>query len=366
MQLNDGMNKNKLIIAAAGSGKTTFLVKQALTAKDANILITTYTENNEIEIKRRFYREIGYIPKNITVQTWFSFLLQHCVHSYQGYLYEPDIKGMIFMNESSALYVRETDIDKHYLNANQKIYSDKIAKFGFECNKRSGGIVVKRLEKIYTHIFIDEVQDLAGYDLELLKQLFNSKISMLLVGDPRQGIYSTSNASKHKKFKKSAIVHFFEDNSIDAERDETSLTTNYRCMPTICELSNMLFPKHQKVSSSNYCTTEHDGIFLVKKKDVLAYLEKYNPMQLRDSKKTETAKNFPTMNFGESKGLSFERVLIYPTKPIKEWLQNSDFELASLSRSKLYVAITRAQQSVAFVFDHENYKIIENTKKWFP
>jgi superfamily I DNA/RNA helicase len=55
------------------------------------------------------------------------------------------------------------------------------------------------------------------------------------------------------------------------------------------------------------------------------------------------------MNFGESKGLSFDRVLIYPTDPIQNWLRNNNSVIADTSRSKLYVAITRARYSVAFV-----------------
>ena len=37
------------MIAAAGSGKTTFLVKDALGVTDKNVLITTYTEANRVK-----------------------------------------------------------------------------------------------------------------------------------------------------------------------------------------------------------------------------------------------------------------------------------------------------------------------------
>lgn len=85
MQLPENMSKNRLMIAAAGSGKTTFLVKEALSVKDKNVLITTYTEANEAEIRKIIVQETkGYIPENITIQTWFSFLLQHGVRPYQS------------------------------------------------------------------------------------------------------------------------------------------------------------------------------------------------------------------------------------------------------------------------------------------
>jgi superfamily I DNA/RNA helicase len=45
-----------------------------------------------------------------------------------------------------------------------------------ECNEKSGGAVIHRLENIYNYIYIDEVQDLSGYDLDLIELLFRSKI----------------------------------------------------------------------------------------------------------------------------------------------------------------------------------------------
>ena len=44
---------NRLIIAAAGSGKTTYLVRQAMQQSDS-VLITTYTIANELEIRKKF------------------------------------------------------------------------------------------------------------------------------------------------------------------------------------------------------------------------------------------------------------------------------------------------------------------------
>lgn len=42
---------NRLIIAAAGAGKTTYLVNQAI-QQSVNVLITTYTIANEMEIRK--------------------------------------------------------------------------------------------------------------------------------------------------------------------------------------------------------------------------------------------------------------------------------------------------------------------------
>ncbi len=51
--------------------------------------------------------------------------------------------------------------------------------------------MIKRISKIFPNIFIDEIQDLAGYDLDILKLLFKSESTILCVGDPRQITYLT-------------------------------------------------------------------------------------------------------------------------------------------------------------------------------
>jgi len=373
------MNNNKLIIAAAGSGKTTFLVNEALKQREGKVLITTFTQANEEEILRKIVKINKCVPENITIQTWFSFLLQHGVRPYQGCIFEKSISGLVLVNGQSGLkcylkkkkkkdtpvyFSEEKEFEKHYFTNNFKIYSDKLSKFVWRCNEKTNGEVIDRLSRIYSHIFIDEVQDLSGYDLELLKLLFKCRIVTLLVGDPRQGTYSTNNSSKNKKFLKSKIVHFFEDTLMDIETDSDALTINHRCIPAICDLSNRLFPDHKKTTSDNNKRTGHDGVFLVKTQDVNGYLEEYKPMQLIDSIKTKTNESYKAMNFGESKGLSFDRVLIYPTQAFIKWLIGKESDLAPTSRSKFYVAITRAKYSVGIVFDYDNDTNIAGTVKF--
>jgi len=378
------LTNNKLIIAAAGSGKTTFLVEEALKQKEGKVLITTYTQANEAEIRKKIIEEnhkkngLACIPENVTVQTWFSFLLQHGVRPFQGVLFEKRIKGLILVNNQSGLkayrspcqdckqksivdanckkcknpiyFGEEKEFEHHYFTKGLKIYSDKLSKFVFRCNEKSNGNVINRISKIYSHIYIDEVQDLAGYDLELLKLVFNCSSRILLVGDPRQGTYSTNSAPKNKQFKKAKVVnYFFQDKSISIETDQNSLMTNYRCNKPICDLSNKLFTDFQATTSGNKIETEHSGVFFIKEQDVECYLQEFQPIQLRDSKRTKVNENYNVMNFGEAKGLSFDRVLIFPTEPFIKWLKDNNAELAETSRSKLYVAITRARHSVAII-----------------
>ena len=359
------MSKNRLVIAAAGSGKTTFLVREALRLNEDKILITTFTEANEEEIKRKFFKINKCVPENVAIQTWFSFLLQHGARPFQGDVFDKDINGLVLMSGQSARGIRETNTANHYFTNDQKVYSDKLSKFVVKCNEKSSGAVIDRLARIYSHIFIDEVQDLAGYDLNFLKLLFASKMNVLLVGDPRQGTYTTNNSSKNKKFQKNQIVHFFEDQSMNITPDDTSLTTNRRSIQPICDLSNKLYPAFKKTNSGNTNTTEHDGVFFVKPKDVEGYLARFKPVQLRDSSRDKSVnESYDVMTFGKSKGMEFERVLIYPTQPFIKWLADNTSDLAPTSRSKFYVALTRAGFSVGIVFDYDDSINLEGIGKF--
>ncbi len=371
---------NKLIIAAAGAGKTTYLIKEALKVKkNKKILITTYTIANENEIKNKIIELNGFIPSNIKILTWFSFLLKYGAKPYKGCfndkLYDQDIKGVILVNKKLNFYISKTKIE-YYFNRDWKIYSDKLSPFVYECNDRSNGLVIKRLENIFDYIFIDEVQDLAGYDLEILKLLFNSKINTILVGDPRQTVYLTHYAKKFEQYKNGKIIEFIQNEAKNiCEIDTEILNASHRNNQQICNFSSQLYPEYPKVNSCSCCyrkDVEHQGVFLIEEKYVEDYIKYFAPVKLRwnAQKKLDGI----VYNFGESKGLTFDRVLIYPTNPIKKWLKNQQFDLQKIQlkndievkeiknfkiinntlleatvRAKLYVAITRAKYSVVFV-----------------
>lgn len=380
------MNKNKLIIAAAGSGKTTFLVEQARRIKDENVLITTYTEANEAEIRKKFN---GCIPSNITIQTWFSFLLQHGVRPYQSVmnddLHEKRIgfylterpSGIRYLNRGRPVYWgEEKNPLRYYFSSDFKIYSDKIAKFVFECNRKTDGEVINRITRIYPHIYIDEIQDLAGWELEVLRLFFNSDSNIFLVGDPRQTTYLTHHPRKYSKYKDGKIKEFVEDECnkkrkiCDVEIDETTLQKSHRNNRLICDFSSNLYPNYaasepcECESCRNY-TESHEGIFLIRKEDIDAYLCQYKPIQLRWSARTAVNPNFEAYNFGQSKGLSFDRVLIFPTTDMKKWIFDNDHKLKPATRAKLYVAFTRARYSVGIVCDYSSdIGDIEGIEKW--
>ena len=353
-------NKNKVIIASAGSGKTTYIVEEALKMKEKRVLVTTYTNENIDQIKTFFIEKAGCIPANVIVQSWFSFLLQEGVRPYQNHIIERRrVKSIYFFGNTkedkklkeSLQYIPESK-ENHYLTKNKYIYVDKVSKFVCKSNERSKGLVIKRLENIYDYIFIDELQDFAGYDLNLLELFFESNISVVAVGDPRQATFSTNNAQKNSQHRKSNIYSWLKEKERNNEITIEEINKCYRCNQHICNFADKLFPDLPKTISKNTCSTKHDGIYYILSNEVNVYINTHNPIILRYNKKTKTL-GFPALNIGICKGRTYNRVLIFPTTPMLDYLKTEDISKAG-DKSKLYVAVTRAKHSVAFVVDDEN------------
>lgn len=369
---------SKIIVASAGSGKTTSIVREAIQKSGTGkVLITTYTDANAEGIRKKLIEENGCIPKNIVVQTWFSFLLQHGVRPYQGSIridknmWDFNIRGCVFPNSDSSIirgrssvFSRSQNSFLYYFSSDERIFTDKLAKFAIECNV--GNQVINRLSSIYQYIFIDEIQDFAGYDLDFIDLLIRSSISLTMVGDPRQATYRTSNVQKNSKYTGGKIELFISDKHLNGcvSVDTTSNITNYRCNKNICDFSNMLFFNYPQARAlyERYEGYEHQGIFLISSGDVARYISTYNPVQLRWNKGKDVCHNAPVYNLGESKGLEFDRVLIYPTRPFINWLRDHSSNLPDEARAKFYVGLTRAKYSVGIVCD----KDIENIERWIP
>ncbi|MFG2045461.1 hypothetical protein [Dactylosporangium sp. NPDC048998] len=92
--------------------------------------------------------------------------------------------------------------------------------------------------------------------------------------------------------------------------------------------------------------------FTIARDDVPAYVAKYWPMILRHSRTTDTL-GLPALNFGLSKGSTYDRVLIFPTQPVLTYLKNAD-PARLKAPDRLYVAVTRARHSVAFVVNQRD------------
>ena len=337
-------------MCAAGGGKTTRIVGQAVAETPSRALLVTYTRNNEKEIERKFYGYGPAIPPNVEVMTWFSFLLRELARPYRRALHDRRIDGLQWEEGRSVPYIPESNTAAHYFAGGRFIYSDKISKFICECDRLTGGAVMQRLAMRFDHIFVDEIQDMAGYDLDVLELILKTGIKLTLVGDHRQATLRTNQGKKNSAFAGFNIVKKFQ------QWEKTGLASlsyerhTHRCHQHIADLGDSFFPGEPTTKSLNTTATGHDGVFIVATANVTTYVATFAPQVLRLDRKTP-CQDFPAINFGESKGLTFDRVLIFPHGLAKKWLSTGSIAHVEKSVTKMYVGATRARHSVAFVFD---------------
>ncbi|MGI5213418.1 UvrD-helicase domain-containing protein [Plantactinospora sp. CA-290183] len=341
---------NRAVIAAAGSRKTQLIIDAALADPTRRTLITTYTEENLAQIRRRLAEATGLVPAHITTMPWFTFLLREAARPFQASLTGriDDIRSLNF-HGSRSRFVRRENVLPYYFDRHGGMYRDGVTDFVCRADDASAGAVVRRLAAMYDNIYIDEFQDLVGYDVDFVDKLFASTMSVTVVGDPRQHTFATNNGPRNKKYRGAGILDWFHRPQMTCELEIRA--ESWRCHQVICNWSDRLFPNMPPTTSRNHCETGHDGVFKIAEEDVHAYVAKYDPKVLRDRVTTPTL-GLPAMNIGLSKGSTYDRVLIFPTQPMRKYLKTAD--LAALrAPDRLYVAVTRAKHSVTFVVNRQ-------------
>lgn len=336
---------NRAVIAAAGSRKTQLIIDAALADPNRRALITTYTQENLAQIRRRIMEMNGVIPGHVTTTTWFPFLIHQGARPFQS-----SVTGRIDHVRSlnfDGIRPRYVSRDRplaYYFDRNGDLYRDGVSDFVCRADDLSAGAVIRRLEAMYDDIYIDEFQDLVGYDLEFIDKLFASSVRVTVVGDPRQHTFATNNGPKNKQYRGAGIMTWFNQRLPTCKLEVRA--ESWRCHQKICDWADRLYPDLPATTSRNLIDTGHDGIFKIAVGDVPGYFAKYSPKVLRDSIRTVTL-GLPAMNIGLSKGSTFDRVLIFPTQPMLKYLKTADAS-ALKAPDRLYVAVTRARHSVAF------------------
>ena len=74
MQSNDAETiDDKLVIAGAGSGKTTYIITSSTRENTRKILVTTFTRANEAEVRSKFVKHAGYIHHTLQCKHGLRF-----------------------------------------------------------------------------------------------------------------------------------------------------------------------------------------------------------------------------------------------------------------------------------------------------
>lgn len=365
---------NELCLAGAGSGKTHKVITESIAEieRDGKVLVVTYTTNNQIELRSRFAKEYGKTSDRFVVKGLYSFYLEDMIRPYQRIVFPDRIESFFFnadnphLNQKTrrpfpgrAERLADGSVNPLYYltSCKTKAHTGLLAKLATHIAKATKNSPALRLKEIYSKVYFDEVQDLVGWDYSVLGYLNKAMPdSICCVGDFRQTIYDTTFGHKAPQSAADKI------NAFALMKFELKpLAMNRRSIQLICDIADQIHvnPYDKTVSAVEEVPdeyTHHLGAFIVKQSEVSDYISTFSPMVLRSSVKSGT-KYLPLEarchNFGGSKGLGFDRVLIIPSESQLNFVYGSEnpFEGkdSEVTQNKLYVAITRARYSLGFV-----------------
>ncbi|MGI6728639.1 MAG: UvrD-helicase domain-containing protein [Bacilli bacterium] len=346
-------SKNIVKLSAAGSGKTWGICNDALSivndaANKKKVLITTYTNKGIEAINQEIKKQnFGVLSERIVVRSWYRFLLYDLIRPYQSFITGINtIKSFDFNNLYGRINYFAYGEKQRYINSRCNILANYASELAIYLNSQSKGMVIDRLEKIYSHIFIDEIQDMAGNDLDIIDLFMDSDIITICVGDNKQATYKTHNTQKRKKQAGKNVWMFFTYLESKGKANFEYNLVSRRFNQRICQFANYVFPNESNISACMGEKTDHDGVFLILKDDVFKYYNYFKPIVLRYDKDTITD-GLPSLNFGQCKGMTFDRVLIYPNKTFRDFIWGKKLN----APQKYYVAVTRPRYSIAIVLD---------------
>lgn len=342
---------NRATLAAAGSRKTQELVEHcAALPDDRRVLLVTFTRANQAELVGRLSCQARN-HLEIKVLGWYAFLIRDFARPFLPFHFAGErVRGFNFEGRPNRYATGKA----RFLDANGQLYASELGRLARELMDSSGGALTYRLESIYDELLIDEVQDLSGYDWDILDVLLNSRLDVWMVGDLRQSVISTNpRGQRNRQYAYADAIDWFRERQEGGVLEIHERPDTWRCRPEIAAFSDSIFEEASGFSatiSRNQGETGHDGVFLVRTEHLEEYIGRFQPQILRHD--ITFGKQFEPniLNFGASKGLQFERVLILPTDGISNFVR-SGAQLAPTTACKLYVAVTRAAQSVAILLD---------------
>lgn len=273
--------KRVLVLAGPGAGKT-FVLKEWIKRKlqddprkSYNILGLTFTNNAAREMNKRLEEDNIDRSKQVNLMTFHSFCTR-VLRQYGNYIgvsanFEicKDEDELIEVLKKSVQkeniegyhdykkYFKDIKLYKHNLRVShgEKDVNEPLNSIynAYEKELRDNNYLsfddlllkahqlldtypalTKHYQKVYPYICIDELQDTNKLQYELLKFLIGEHTTLLAVGDDNQVIYEW-NGADHQR-----LQSFKEE----YEPQVIHLPLNYRCPPSIIEVSNKLIAKN--------------------------------------------------------------------------------------------------------------------------
>lgn len=219
--------RSSLVIAKAGSGKTTTIIHRAIKQTESlesweGIAIISFTSKSSKDISDK----IKYFNAKAIVSTTFhSFLLQHIL-VFSKIFKNKDVSFDFSKKVNSLLAWTKVVQEEKIIPVASNVSNDYLFKYAIFLLKEKP-YILKYLKTRFVAIYIDEAQDNSHLQYEIVDILLSVGIQIVMIGDPNQTIYQFRGASadnfselkKHDEFKNS----IFE------------LTHNFRCHKLINE-----------------------------------------------------------------------------------------------------------------------------------
>lgn len=325
-----------VVFAVAGSGKTTRIVEEIGARR--RCLMLTYTHENTRTLRRKINLRYGGIPPTVKVMTYFTFLHTFCFRPIIGF--KLPNRGLGFSDLPRIDRFKQTN-DRFYLDNYGRLYHSRLAKLLIEWNLI--GDVIERIDQFFDLVCVDEVQDFAGNDFNLLLRLAAAKSDLFLGGDFRQHTYDTSrdhsvNRGLHENFEKYAKR--FQD--VGIEVDTKSLALSRRCSQAACafiseRLSIPIGTTSYREASVVEVASQEQADALWRRQDIvkLFYQE-------------HSAYGCLSQNWGASKGEDHhdEVCVVLNATTLKLHREGRLATLAPATLNKLYVALSRSRGNV--------------------
>ncbi len=255
LQACTSINGKVLVLAGAGSGKTTVLTERILHlindhgVKPESILGLTFTNKAAAQMRDRICKRIGKtIGQNIPLLTFHSFclaILKEEIH-HLGYttnfsLYDEKDKQRLEdevytdLSGQEGKTVTEQDFRKGMagvLKAYNAVDFDGLLELTVELFKNHPEIL-KKYQNQYHYVMIDEYQDTNQVQYELIDLLTKEHGNLFVVGDDDQSIYGFRGAQVDH------ILNFPHDTVVKLEE-------NYRSTQPILDIANSVIAKNSK------------------------------------------------------------------------------------------------------------------------
>ena len=291
-----------LILAGAGSGKTSVLTKRVAylikerNVSPSNIVAITFTNKAAKEMKERIIKEVGKEGYDIQISTFHSFGLRIIKENYEKLGYE---KNFTIIDSDDSLTVvkkilKDMGIDYARFNPKfiknqisscknemvtpekyQNLVNDELSDITYKVYKRYqdtllrnnsldfDDLLIKPIElfnkykevlenyqELFKYVFIDEYQDTNEAQYILSKMISAKYKNICVVGDDAQSIYSWRGAN----FKN--ILNFEKDYK---NAKVILLEQNYRSTKTILNAANSVIKNNINKKDKNLWTDNGVG-----------------------------------------------------------------------------------------------------------